>query len=183
MTRIWTSIGSNIDREYHIHQALKKLEEALGDAILSPIYESPSEGFDGPDFYNFVAGYETNRLPEELIRLFNRIESELGRTRTEKKFSSRTIDIDLLTYGDEVITAMDRELPRDDILKYSFVLKPLSDVAPDETHAETGRTYHDHWQELAPETRPIYAIDGILDGSDSSETVESLLRWKQRKAP
>ena len=183
MVRIWTSIGSNIEREYHIRLALEKLEQELGNATISPIYECPSEGFDGPDFYNLVAGYQTSMLPDELIKLFNRIESELGRTRTEKKFSSRTIDIDLLTYGDEKLTVLKKQLPRDDILKYSFVLKPLADVAPDEIHADTGRTYLDHWQEMALESTPIYAIEGIMDSEDDKETLASLLRWKTRKVP
>ena len=134
MPSIWVSIGSNIEREHHIREALERLRPELGEAVLSPIYESPSEGFDGPDFYNLVVGYDTGQSPEYLIRLFNRVESELGRTRTEKKFSSRTIDIDLLTYDDQIISVLDKQLPRDDILKYSFVLRPLADVAPDERH-------------------------------------------------
>jgi 2-amino-4-hydroxy-6-hydroxymethyldihydropteridine diphosphokinase len=161
MSRIWLSIGSNIEREQHITEALLQLESELGEAILSPFYESPAEGFDGPDFINLVAGYDTEKNPAELIRLFNSIESGLGRTRTEKKFSSRTIDIDLLTYGDRVIEVMGKQLPRDDILKYSFVLKPLSDVAPDEVHVLTGKSYRQHWDEFTPKDQLI-----LIDSSD-----------------
>ncbi|KHF24088.1 2-amino-4-hydroxy-6-hydroxymethyldihydropteridine diphosphokinase [Solemya velum gill symbiont] len=155
MSRIWLSIGSNIERELHITEALSQLESELGKAILSPYYESPAEGFEGPDFINLVAGYDTDKRPAELIKLFNSIESGLGRTRTEKKFSSRTIDIDLLTYGDQVIEVMGKQLPRDDILKYSFVLKPLADVAADEVHVLTGKTYQQHWDEFTPKDRLI----------------------------
>ena len=171
MVRIWTSIGSNIEREKHIRAALSKLQMELGKAILSPIYETPSEGFDGPDFYNLVAGYDTDKTPEELITLFNNIEAELGRIHGEKKFASRTIDIDLLTYGNQVFVVNGKKLPRDDILNYAFVLKPLADVAADEQHPGTGKSYADHWREVSSARKspphlkavPAYFLEEIPD--------------------
>ena len=119
--------------------AMRRLGELLGEAQVSPVYESDAEGFSGPDFYNLIAGFETEQSAEELIALLYRIEDDLGRIRGEQKFSSRSIDIDLLTYGDQVISVSGKELPREDILDYAFVLKPLADIAPQQLHPLTAK--------------------------------------------
>lgn len=130
--------------------AMRRLGELLGEAQVSPVYESDAEGFSGPDFYNLIAGFETEQSAEELIALLYRIEDDLGRIRGEQKFSSRSIDIDLLTYGDQVISVSGKELPREDILDYAFVLKPLADIAPQQLHPLTAKSYLQHWLEFSP---------------------------------
>jgi len=69
--------------------------------------------------------------------------------RGEEKFSPRTIDLDLLTWGELVDEAAD--IPRSEILRYAFVLKPLADVAPDEQHPETGESYAGIWRHFRGE--------------------------------
>ena len=161
MTRIWVSIGSNIDREYHIRTAVAELEKQLGAGLVSPVYESDAEGFEGPAFYNRVTGYETGRSAEELIGLFRKLEEKLGRERTDTSFDSRTIDIDLLTYGETIAEVAGKQLPRSDIRNYAFVLKPLCDLAPDERHPETGKSYLQMWEEFSP--RPnMHPVDMTL---------------------
>ena len=138
--------------------AMRRLGELLGEAQVSPVYESDAEGFSGPDFYNLIAGFETEQSAEELIALLYRIEDDLGRIRGEQKFSSRSIDIDLLTYGDQVISVSGKELPREDILDYAFVLKPLADIAPQQLHPITGKTYLQHWQKFSPKPQHMKKI-------------------------
>ena len=145
MPRIWISIGSNIDAEANIHGALKVLKRAFGDAVLSPVYETTAVGFEGPPFLNLVAGFVTDEPPENVMRVLNETEAEFGRIRGEGKFDSRTIDLDLLTYGAETLTVNGKHLPRDEILKYAFVLRPLADAAPEDRHPADGRTYGDLW--------------------------------------
>ena len=120
MPRIWVSLGSNIDREANIRAAVSELSRLLGDGIVSPVYETDAEGFEGPAFYNLVTGYETDRPPAELIALFRELEERLGRKRSNARFDSRTIDIDLLTWGDMVAEVSSKQLPRDDIADYAF---------------------------------------------------------------
>ncbi|MBG7601344.1 MAG: 2-amino-4-hydroxy-6-hydroxymethyldihydropteridine diphosphokinase [Gammaproteobacteria bacterium] len=150
MPQIWLSLGSNQRRKHHLCMAMRRLGELLGEAQVSPVYESDAEGFSGPDFYNLIAGFETEQSAEELIALLYRIEDDLGRIRGEQKFSSRSIDIDLLTYGDQVISVSGKELPREDILDYAFVLKPLADIAPQQLHPLTAKSYLQHWLEFSP---------------------------------
>ena len=99
-------------------------------------------GFDGESFLNLVAAMETALPVGELAGILRDIEAQHGRVRGEKKFSSRTLDIDILTYGDRVGVIDGVELPRDEILKHAFVLVPLADLAPDAVHPVTGERYH-----------------------------------------
>ena len=153
MPRIRVSLGSNIEREKHIRAAVAELERHLGPASISPVYETDAEGFEGPAFYNLVTGHETNQPPEEIISLFRQLEEKLGRVRGEARFDSRTIDIDLLTYGDLVAEVAGKQLPRDDITDYAFVLKPLYDLAPDEMHPVLKKSYRQMWADFEPKPR------------------------------
>jgi 2-amino-4-hydroxy-6-hydroxymethyldihydropteridine diphosphokinase len=149
MPRAWISIGSNIDREHHIRAALAELQAMFGELAVSPVYETEAVGFEGDAFYNLVVGIDTARRPAELHRLMREIEARNGRERSGARFSSRTLDLDLLTYGDESTDEGGKVLPRDEILKYAFVLAPLADVAGDERHPDSGQTYRALWQAYA----------------------------------
>ena len=153
MPRIRVSLGSNIEREAHIRAAVTELERHLGPARISPVYETDAEGFEGPAFYNLVTGHETELPAEAVIKLFRQLEDELGRVRGDDRFNSRTIDIDLLTYGDMVAEVAGKQLPRDDITDYAFVLKPLCDLAPDELHPVLRKSYRQMWEEFEPKPR------------------------------
>jgi 2-amino-4-hydroxy-6-hydroxymethyldihydropteridine diphosphokinase len=145
MPRCWLSIGSNQDREASIRGAVADLVDAFGRLILSRVYESPAEGFAGEPFLNLVAGIETDLGVADIDGILRRIEDAHGRVRGQDRFAPRTLDIDLLTYGDLVGTRDGRELPRDEILHYAFVLGPLAEVAPREVHPGTGLTYGVLW--------------------------------------
>lgn len=153
MPWVWVSIGSNIDREHYVRAAVTALREQFGELKLSAVYETPSEGFDGDPFYNLVAGFETALLPEQLHPLMREIEDAHGRERSGPKFGARTLDIDLLTYGDQVTDRGGKALPRDEIEKYAFVLGPLVELAPGERHPQSGLTYQALWDAFDPVAR------------------------------
>jgi 2-amino-4-hydroxy-6-hydroxymethyldihydropteridine diphosphokinase len=142
--------------------ALRELARHLGKGEISPVYETAAEGFSGPDFLNLVAGYRTELPAAALITLLVEIEESMGRVRGTEKFSSRSIDIDLLTYGNEVVTVCGKHLPRQDILDYAFVLKPLADVAPQQLHAATGKSFSQHWREFASKPRHMRQVSPAL---------------------
>jgi 2-amino-4-hydroxy-6-hydroxymethyldihydropteridine diphosphokinase len=153
MPHVWVSIGSNIDRERHIRAALVDLREMFGRLIVSPVYETEAVGFKGDTFFNLVAGFDTGLAPGTLHRQLREIEARHGRERSGGKFAARTLDLDLLTYGDAVTDDGGKALPRDEILRYAFVLAPLADVAGGELHPELGQSYDSLWKKFVKTNR------------------------------
>ncbi|HEC15168.1 MAG TPA: 2-amino-4-hydroxy-6-hydroxymethyldihydropteridine diphosphokinase [Sedimenticola sp.] len=158
MPRVWLSIGSNIDREKHIRGALRALRDTFGELVISRVYESEAVGFQGAPFYNLVVGLDTDWPPAALNRHLHDIERANGRRRDGGKFASRTLDIDLLTYGNEVIGDGLIDVPRKEITEYAFVLLPLSEVAGAQRHPVDGRTYRELWEAFPRNSQPVWPI-------------------------
>ena len=148
MPRVHVGIGSNIDRENSIRGAVRELTAHYGRLTLSPVYESKALGFDGENFYNLVAGFDSADSIEHIKQTLSRIESQFGRVRQTERFSARTLDLDLLLYGDTVQHDDRATLPHPDIRRYAFVLRPLADIAPDLRHPETGQTCAEMWRQF-----------------------------------
>jgi len=146
MAQVYVSIGSNQDRDRYILSCLDALADAFGTLELSSVYESEAVGFDGDNFYNMVAGFETELPPAELSALLKSIEDANGRTRSGPKFSGRTLDIDILTWDALSGVHSGIQLPRDEILTNAFVLWPLAEIAPQVCHPVDGRSYAALWQ-------------------------------------
>lgn len=149
--RVYVGLGSNVDRERRLRQAVAALREAFGEVALSPVYDSVAIGFDGRNFLNLVAGFDSDLDVDQIVAIFHRIEDDLGRDRSLPKFASRPIDLDLLLYGDRVIDEPGIHTPRGEILEYAFVLRPLQDLAPELPHPETGETFAVLWRRMAPD--------------------------------
>jgi 2-amino-4-hydroxy-6-hydroxymethyldihydropteridine diphosphokinase len=153
MARVYLSLGSNIDRERNIKAGLDALQHSFGELTLSPVYESESVGFEGDAFYNLVVALETDLAVEALNARVKEIEDENGRSRSGPRFSSRTLDIDILTVGNLSGDIDGVQLPRDEIEKNAFVLLPLSDIAPDELHPVKKISYGEMWQQYTDEQK------------------------------
>ena len=149
MTTVYVSIGSNVNPEQHIRSCLRALVLEFDHLEVSPIYQNPAEGFIGDDFLNLVAAFETNDSAPEIARKLTLIENLLGRVRAGEKFGPRTLDIDILLYGDEIIKFGKYEFPRQELVKYSFMLKPLVDINPDLKHPVTKELFKTLWAELS----------------------------------
>ena len=148
MRRVYLSLGSNIEPERHLKAALDALAAEFGALMLSPVYESEAVGFTGANFYNLVAGIDTELSVGQLAEHLRAIECLNERCRSGEKFAPRTLDIDILTYGDQVGVVDGIELPRDEILKYAFVLRPLADIIPEARHPVVGQRYRELVAEL-----------------------------------
>jgi len=159
MARIWCSIGSNIERQQHVCGAIQVLREYFGTLQLSPVYETEAVGFEAAAFYNLVAGFDSDLSARQIQQIFRRIEDQHGRQRQQNKFSSRTLDLDLLTWGDEVIQQDGLQLPRDEIERYAFVLKPLADVAPEQCHPLSGLSFAQMWQDSSMQEQKLRLIE------------------------
>jgi len=142
MKRVYVGIGSNLgDREVNIRQAVDQLAELPQTRLvrLSSLYDSdPVGGPEQPPFLNAVAMLETDLSPRQLLWNLNLIESRLGRVRAER-WGPRTIDLDILFYGNLVVDEPDLTLPHPEIENRAFVLIPLNELDPFLPHPRTGR--------------------------------------------
>jgi 2-amino-4-hydroxy-6-hydroxymethyldihydropteridine diphosphokinase len=163
MPRVWVSIGSNQERDASIRGAVRALRERFGELILSRVYESEAVGFEGGPFLNLVAGFDTDEPVAAVNAAFREIEDAFGRVRGPEKFAPRTLDIDLLAYGDRVGTVDGCPLPRDEILRYAFVLGPLAEVAGEAIHPVLGRSYRALWDAFDRQAQPIAPVGFDFD--------------------
>jgi 2-amino-4-hydroxy-6-hydroxymethyldihydropteridine diphosphokinase len=147
MSTTWLGVGSNLDAETHIRAGINKLEKEIGEVSLSPVYASEAVGFEGHDFINLVVRIETELQPLELRQYLRDLEDRFGRNRDVPKFSDRLLDIDILLYDDLVLRSPLLEIPRDEILEFSHVLKPLSDLDPDLIHPVELRSMAELWRD------------------------------------
>lgn len=161
MTQVYLGIGSNLNREHNIPAGISALKNHFGEVRLSPVYESESIGFKGSLFFNLVAGVQTNLSIAQLSHALKKIEMDNGYLAVSSvaKFSPRTLDIDILTYGNFVGVEAGIELPRAEIIQNAFVLLPLSEVAPHELHPQLCKTYADLWSAYDKASQALWPVD------------------------
>ena len=158
MAQIFISLGSNVNKEHYLRQALIALKPYFPDFIHSSVYESEAVGFAGNNFYNSVVAAKTDMPLAELCKLLKKIELENGRTREDKKFSPRTLDLDLLFY-DDIICDSPAQLPRDEITKNAFVLQPLAEIAPDFYHPVAKLTLAELWNNYNNPQQKLWKVE------------------------
>ena len=157
VARVYVSIGSNIEREANIRAAVAMLRARYGSLALSAVYESAPIGFNGDKFYNLVASFETDNSAPDLIAALHEIERTRGRTRESHGFASRTLDLDLLHYGDaEGGTPFQ---PRPEAVAYACVLRPLAELAPTLTEPVSGDRYADLWARFDKGSQPLKRVE------------------------
>ena len=133
----YISLGSNLgDRQINIQSALNQIDKRVGNIIsISKLYKNPSIGFKGDMFYNCCIGLKTILSPKELLNELLIIEKEGGRIRINKVgYFSRSIDLDILLYEDQIINTKDLKVPHPKLHERQFVVKPLLDIAKGKIH-------------------------------------------------
>ncbi|TDG11628.1 2-amino-4-hydroxy-6-hydroxymethyldihydropteridine diphosphokinase [Seongchinamella unica] len=158
MARVYLGLGSNIERERYITAGLDALAGLFGELDISPVYESAAIGFDGQPFLNLVVGVTTDLSLAELAKRLRHIEYEHGRPKNATRFSARQLDIDILTYDGLVGVIDGVELPRGEILENAFVLRPLADLVPKNSHPADGRSFETLWTELGLDAQRISRV-------------------------
>lgn len=158
MTRVYISIGSNIDKDSSIRQGVADMRKTFGELELSSVYQSEAVGFDGDDFYNLVAAFDTDKDVMTISRELHEIEDNNGRDRSGPRFSSRTLDLDLLVFDDLITNEGGLEIPRGEILENAFVLWPLAEIAPDLKHPLTLKSYTEHWEMFDKEKEKLFPV-------------------------
>jgi len=133
MVQAFVSIGSNIDPARNVRAALRALTQRVEVSGISTVYLTPAEGRrEQPPFYNCILEISTETNPLDLkFRVLRPSEAALGRERTSDKYAPRTIDLDLVLYGDLVLNEKDLVLPDPEIYHRSFLVIPLAELAPE----------------------------------------------------
>jgi len=149
MTAVYVAIGGNIEPERRLPQAAHELRRRFAAVKFSGVYRNPAYGFEGAEFYNAVARFDTTLGIDALLDELHAIEERCGRAREAAKWAPRAMDIDLLLYGECSARAARYELPRPDLLRRSYMLAPLAELDPELRHPLSGRRIADHWSELS----------------------------------
>lgn len=148
----YISLGSNLgNRAHYLQQAIFSLGNLAGEiGAISPVYQTPAWGFEGEDFFNACLALHTELSPEPLLECLLQIEKQAGRLRnTTGGYRSRTLDLDLIYYGDQIIQTDSLTVPHPSLEKRRFVLKPLADIAPQYYHPVLGKDHRNLLQECA----------------------------------
>jgi 2-amino-4-hydroxy-6-hydroxymethyldihydropteridine diphosphokinase len=155
---IYIAAGSNVEPERHLAQAAAALERAFGPVTFSPWYRNGAVGFEGDDFINWVAGFASAAAVREVVATLHAIESECGRPRDAPKWAPRTIDLDMLLYGDLVCDEPGLHLPRPDLLRRPYMLGPLADIAPQLIHPTARVSIGQLWAQFDRAAHPLRPI-------------------------
>ena len=152
------SLGSNVGPEGHLRVALDGLRARFGEVKVSPAYRTAAVGFDGAPFVNTAVMLDTAETLEALEAWLHALEDRHGRDRSGPRLSDRTLDVDVVFYGDAVVREGDRvRVPRPE-LKHAFVLKPLADIAPDFIDPLSGRSLAGLWRAHPQYAEPFEVV-------------------------
>jgi 2-amino-4-hydroxy-6-hydroxymethyldihydropteridine diphosphokinase len=155
MPEVYVGCGSNVEPESNLRWAIAEMRQRFGRLVCSTAFRSPAHGFDGPDFLNLVVAFDSDAGPDAVEAALSSLEAERGRGGVDRG-GSRTLDLDLLLYGQRVDAA--RRLPRVDILSYPFVLAPMAEIAPSLVHPVTGLGMATAWRQHSAGRDSLTAI-------------------------
>ena len=159
---VYVSAGSNVAPEENLSLACRELARRFGPLDLSGVYRNPPVGFSGDDFLNLVLRFRTAEAPATVVAELERLHALAGRVRGQERFAPRTVDLDLLLYGAAVLPGAGIRVPREDILKYGFVLGPLAQLAPELRHPVTGQTMAELWAHFDQARYPMERVSDLL---------------------
>lgn len=146
MPAVYVAAGSNIEPEKNLRHALSELGHEFAGLRTSPAYRNPAFGFEGDDFINLVVGFDSTQAVRDVIRTLHRVEEACGRPRLAPKWAPRSMDLDILLYGDAVIDEPDLRVPRADLTTKAYMLRPAADLAPQVMHPILGLSLGELWK-------------------------------------
>ena len=166
MTTVYVAAGSNVEPEHYLSVALRALAAAYGPLTLSPAYRNKAVGFEGADFINLVASFHTEDTVAEVREQLQKIEAACDRPPLAPKWAPRTMDLDILLFGNLVSSEPGLVIPRPDLVKRPYMLKPMADIAPDVSHPTLGKTMRELWSSFAGGEHSM--VEVLLGGEPTS---------------
>jgi 2-amino-4-hydroxy-6-hydroxymethyldihydropteridine diphosphokinase len=158
MPAVYVAAGSNIEPERHLALAVAELARDFPGARSSPWYRNRAVGFDGADFINLVVGFTTALPVRAVLERLHAIEARCGRSRDAPRWAPRTMDLDVLLYGDLVCDEPGLKLPRPDLLKRAYMLGPLAALAPEVMHPTAHLTIGELWARFDRTAHPLETV-------------------------
>ncbi len=158
MPAVYVAAGSNVEPQKHLALAVSELGRTFPGARFSPWYRNTAVGFEGDDFINLVAGFDTQLTLPELLPRLHAIETLCGRPRGAPRWAPRSMDLDVLLYGDFVGEVPGVRVPRPDLLKRAYMLGPLAALAPEVVHPVEHRSIGELWQSFDRAAHPLIAL-------------------------
>ena len=146
MAAVYVAAGSNIEPQRNLERALAEMRREFPALRTSPAYRNPAVGFEGADFINLVVGFDTELPLKELTARLHAIEELCGRPSMAPKWAPRSMDLDILLYGDTVLDEPGLLVPRADLVRRAYMLRPAADLAPDLKHPTLGATLIELWR-------------------------------------
>jgi 2-amino-4-hydroxy-6-hydroxymethyldihydropteridine diphosphokinase len=166
MTAVYIAAGSNVEPEKHLSVALRALAAAYGPLTLSPAYKNKAVGFEGADFINLVVGFNTEDSVVDVRQRLQKIEAACDRPPDAPKWAPRTMDLDILLFGDLVSTEPGLVIPRPDLVKRPYMLKPMADIAPDVRHPMLDKSMRELWENFQGGEHAM--VEVLLGGEPTS---------------
>jgi len=159
VTQVLVAAGSNVEPHANLRRALDALAAHYPGLRRSTAYRNPAVGFEGEDFINLVVGLETSDHVQDVLGHLHEAEALCGRARDAPKWAPRSMDLDILLYGDRVCDEPGLVLPRPDLVRRAYMLGPAAEIAPDTLHPTLGVTLAELWRNIAPADHPLVAVD------------------------
>lgn len=166
MTAVYVAAGSNVEPEKHLSVALRELAAVYGPLTLSPAYKNKAVGFEGADFINLVVGFATAQTVVEVRQQLQKIEAVCARPPDAAKWAPRTMDLDILLFGELVSNEPGFVIPRPDLVKRPYMLKPMADIAPEVRHPIVGKTMRELWENFQGGEHAM--VEVLLSGEATS---------------
>jgi len=156
---VFIAAGSNVEAQRNLALALTELEREFGVLTVSHAYRNAAVGFDGPDFINLVVGLKTRLGVREVIERLHGIETHCGRPRSAPKWAPRSMDLDILLYGDLICDEAGLKLPRPDLLRRAYMLGPLAEIVPGLKHPTANKAIRELWSEFDRAAHPLHRVE------------------------
>jgi len=158
MPAVYVAAGSNVAPERNLARAVAALRREFPGIRWSPWYRNRAVGFEGEDFINLVAGFDTTLPVREVLGKLHAIETLCGRPREAPRWAPRSMDLDVLLYGDLICDEPGLRLPRPDLTRRAYMLGPLAQLAPEVLHPTAHLSIGELWRRFDQAAHPLQPV-------------------------